>query len=90
MSKKKSISPIMRDSRGDKIFRFFNGLFLCLLALIVLYPVYFIVIASFSDPDAVLAGKVVLWPVGITWRATRRSWSGRMCGRATTTPSSIP
>ena len=65
MSKKKSISPIMRDSRGDKIFRFFNGLFLCLLALIVLYPVYFIVIASFSDPDAVLAGKVVLWPVGI-------------------------
>ena len=65
MSKKKSISPIMRDSRGDKIFRFFNGLFLGLLALIVLYPVYFIIIASFSDPDAVLGGKVVLWPVGI-------------------------
>ena len=65
MFKKKNISPMMRDSRGDKIFRFFNGLFLMLLALIVLYPVYFIVIASFSDPDAVLAGKVVLWPVGI-------------------------
>ena len=53
------------DSRGDKIFRFFSGLFLLLLAAIVLYPVYFIVIASFSDPDAVLAGKVVLWPVDI-------------------------
>ena len=65
MFKKKNISPIMRDSRGDKVFRFFNGLFLTLLALIVLYPVYFIVIASFSDPDAVLGGKVVLWPVGI-------------------------
>ena len=65
MFKKKPISPIMRDSRGDKIFRFFNGLFLGLLALIVLYPVYFIIIASFSDPDAVLGGKVVLWPVGI-------------------------
>lgn len=62
---KKPVSPMMRDSRGDKIFRFFNGLFLGLLALIVLYPVYFIIIASFSDPDAVLAGKVVLWPVGI-------------------------
>ena len=65
MFKKKPISPIMRDSRGDKIFRFFNVLFLGLLALIVLYPVYFIIIASFSDPDAVLGGKVVLWPVGI-------------------------
>lgn len=65
MFKKKNISPMMRDSRGDKIFRFFNGLFLGLLALIVLYPVYFIIIASFSDPDAVLGGKVVLWPVGI-------------------------
>ena len=65
MFKKKNISPMMRDSRGDKVFRFFNGLFLMLLALIVLYPVYFIIIASFSDPDAVLAGKVVLWPVDI-------------------------
>ena len=64
---KKSINPMLRDSRGDKIFRFFSGLFLILLALIVLYPVYFIIIASFSDPDAVLAGKVVLWPVGLNF-----------------------
>ena len=63
--KKKSINPMLRDSRGDKIFRFFSGLFLLLLAGIVLYPVYFIIIASVSDPDAVLAGKVVLWPVDI-------------------------
>ena len=34
---------------------------------IVLYPVYFIVIASFSDPDAVLNGDVVLYPVKITF-----------------------
>ena len=62
---KKSVNPMDLDSRGDKIFRFFSGLFLLLLAAIVLYPVYFIVIASFSDPDAVLAGKVVLWPADI-------------------------
>lgn len=62
---KKHINPMLRDSRGDKIFRFFSGLFLILLAAIVLYPVYFIIIASFSDPDAVLAGRVVLWPVDI-------------------------
>ena len=63
---KKHINPMLRDSRGDKIFRFFSGLFLILLAAIVLYPVYFIIIASFSDPDAVLSGRVVLWPVDIT------------------------
>ena len=63
----KHISPMERDSRGDKIFRFINFCFLGLLALIVLYPVYFIIIASFSDPDAVLAGEVVLWPVGINF-----------------------
>lgn len=62
---KKHVNPMLRDSRGDKIFRFFSGLFLILLAAIVLYPVYFIIIASFSDPDAVLTGKVVLWPVDI-------------------------
>ena len=62
---KKSGNPMLRDSKSDKAFRIFNGLILGFLALIVLYPVYFIIIASFSDPDAVLGGKVVLWPVGI-------------------------
>ena len=67
MFKKKKISPIMRDSRSDKVFRFFSGLFLILLALIVIYPLYFIIIASFSDPDAVLAGQVILYPVRVTF-----------------------
>ncbi|MDE6590387.1 MAG: carbohydrate ABC transporter permease [Oscillospiraceae bacterium] len=52
---------------GDRVFYTVNGLFLGLMALIVLYPLYFIVIASISDPDAVLAGKVVLYPVQITF-----------------------
>ena len=56
----------LKDTRGDKVFFVFNTLFLALLALIILYPIYFIVIASFSDPDAVLGGQVVLFPVNIT------------------------
>ncbi len=51
---------------GDKIFYFFNYLFLGFLALVILYPLYFIIIASISDPDAVLGGDVILFPVGIT------------------------
>ena len=56
----------MKSSRGDKIFYAINAILLGILALIVLYPLYFIIIASISDPDAVLAGKVVLYPVDIT------------------------
>ncbi len=56
----------LKDTRGDKIFFFLNALFLGLVALIVLYPLYFIIIASISDPDAVLGGQVVLYPVNIT------------------------
>ncbi len=34
--------------------------------LITLYPLYFIVIASFSDPSAVGSGQVWVWPKGFT------------------------
>ena len=59
-------NPI-RDTLGDKVFYTINAVILGIMALIVLYPMYFIVIASISDPDAVLAGKVVLYPVQVTF-----------------------
>ena len=65
-------SHALKDSKGDKVFFFFNALFLCILALIILYPIYFIVIASFSDPDAVLGGQVVLAPVNITFEGYKK------------------
>lgn len=52
---------------GDTVFRIINGILLGIIALIVLYPLYFIIIASFSSPEAVLAGKVVLLPVDINF-----------------------
>ena len=57
----------LKDTKGDKVFFAINAFFLGLLALIILYPLYFIVIASISDPDAVLGGQVVLAPVNITF-----------------------
>lgn len=56
-----------RKISGDTVFRIINGILLGLMALIVLYPLYFIIIASFSSPEAVLAGKVVLFPVDINF-----------------------
>ncbi|MNI22230.1 L-arabinose transport system permease protein AraQ [compost metagenome] len=36
--------------------------------LIVVYPLYFVLIASFSNPQLVLNGDIWLWPREITWR----------------------
>ena len=58
---------IRKKSAGDRVFYTVNAIFLTFLALIILYPVYFIIIASISDPDAVLGGRVFLYPVQITF-----------------------
>lgn len=57
---------------GDLVFRIVNGLLLGLVALIVLYPLYFVIIASISSPEAVLAGKVVLFPVEVNFDGFRK------------------
>ena len=62
----------LKETKGDKVFFILNTLFLSLLALIILYPIYFIIIASFSDPDAVLGGEVVLAPVRITFEGYQK------------------
>lgn len=59
-------STHVKSSKGDRVFYAINCIFLGLLALIILYPLYFIIIAAISDPDAVLAGEVVLYPVKVT------------------------
>ena len=53
----------IEDSRGDRIFSFFNYMFLAVILLAVLYPLVYVVSASFSEPAAVTAGEVFLWPV---------------------------
>ena len=55
-----------RESRSDRIFYAVNLAILLLLAAIIVYPLYFIVIASISNADAVLGGRVFLYPVDIT------------------------
>lgn len=39
---------------------------LALLSLIILYPLYFTIIASFSDPYEVISGNVILWIKGFS------------------------
>lgn len=49
---------------SDKLFDIVNYGLLGLFALLILYPLYFIIIASFSDPVAINNGQISFWPVG--------------------------
>ena len=56
----------MKRSRQDIIYDTIIFVILSFLFLIVAYPLYFIIIASISNPEAVAGGKVVLFPVGFS------------------------
>lgn len=59
----------IKDSFGDRIFNAFCYAVVILVTFICLYPLWLVLIYSVSDPDAVNAGKVWIWPVGFTWDA---------------------
>lgn len=50
-------------SKGDRFYYAFCYTVVIILLLLVLYPLIYIVSASFSSGSAVSTGKVVLWPV---------------------------
>ena len=53
----------VNESGIDRLFMAANVAFLLLMTVVVLLPLIFIVSASFSSSEAVIAGKVSLWPV---------------------------
>lgn len=72
----------MRKPGFDSVFDFVVVCLLLLVFLIVAYPLYFIIIASISNPDYVNTGKVLLYPADIGFEgysrilATSRIWDG--------------
>jgi putative aldouronate transport system permease protein len=62
----------MREAALDKVFLAIIYTLLGLGILVVLYPLYFTVIASFSDPQAVYQGRVLLVPVDFTLEGYER------------------
>lgn len=61
-------SPVYR-SKGDRLFNVLVVLILFAIFIIVLYPLLYTLSASFSDPLAVLNGRLWLLPVGWTLKA---------------------
>ncbi|THF75640.1 carbohydrate ABC transporter permease [Cohnella fermenti] len=63
---------LTRRTKGDIWFDLINYLFLGGFTLMILYPLYFVVIASISSPDRIFSGDVWFWPRGITFDGYRR------------------
>lgn len=70
---------ILRKSKrrhtGDRVFDTVNTILLVIVFLLVTFPVYYIVIASFSDPDLVLTGKITVFPRGFQLDSYKRVFS---------------
>ena len=64
--KNRSIRPHrgIRNSRADRVFYGVNGVLMALTFLLYAWPLWFVLISSFSDPNLVQAGQVLLLPKG--------------------------
>lgn len=73
---------MMKRSKSDAVFDGMNVAVMVVLLVLMLYPLYYIVIASVSEPYAVATGKIFLRPVGFTMEAyqnvfeNQRIWTG--------------
>ncbi|OXM85411.1 carbohydrate ABC transporter permease [Paenibacillus rigui] len=54
------------ETKTDRIFNSVNYIILALFTLTVLYPLVYVVSSSFSSAEAILSGRVWLWPVQFT------------------------
>jgi putative aldouronate transport system permease protein len=61
----------VRETAIDRIFLAVIHIVLFLVLVAILYPLYFTVIASFSDPQAINRGEVILLPKKITGEGYR-------------------
>lgn len=69
-------------SKSDRLFLFIVYGTVILISLLILYPLWFVIIASISDPNLVATGKVLFLPKGVTFEGFKyifrdpRIWSG--------------
>lgn len=57
----------LRQAMDDRCFDIVINVVLIVFTILAIYPIYFVVLASISDPYATAAGKTLLRPVGLTF-----------------------
>ena len=58
---KRTQGPI-RQSAGDRAFNIVNAIVMTLTTLAIVYPLYYVLLASITDPVVVSSGKLLLYP----------------------------
>lgn len=72
----------IKTSTDDKIFNIITYIILGILLFILFYPIYFVLIASLSEPTMVATGQIVFYPKGLSLDGYRaltedsRIWRG--------------
>jgi multiple sugar transport system permease protein/putative aldouronate transport system permease protein len=72
----------VRYSGSDRAFHICISLFLGLAGLLVLYPLVYCAACSFSSTEAIVQGRVFLWPVDFSTRAYKSVLSYGLLGRS--------
>ena len=49
-------------SKGDRVFTIINAIIMILVCIVVVYPLYYVLLASVTDPVIVNSGKLLLYP----------------------------
>ena len=70
----------IKQKMGDRMFDVVNYTLLTLFLLAAAYPLYFMLIASISDPGLVLSGGVTFWPRGLNLNAYNRVFKYELVG----------
>jgi len=52
----------MKESFGDRVFNVFNILILALVAICTFFPLYYVLVVSFTDPTEYLKSKFIIFP----------------------------
>ena len=70
--KKHANHTVNKDALDDRIYNLICAVLTVFIVIVILYPLYFVLIASFSDPNIVNSGKVMLYPEGISFKGYAR------------------
>lgn len=65
----------MKQINSDKVFTICNYVVALLFLLIALYPLWYVVICSFSNMSAIMSGQVWIVPVRLTFAGYRRMFA---------------
>ena len=76
-------APVVAAPAGAQLKKFGWYVFLPVLALIILYPLYMSLMRALSDPAAYARAGNPPWPVEAEWDVFSRAWNGGNLSAAT-------